>query len=93
VVIDVDAVADAVDSCPAVVRRSAGRAVEVATYLPGHRVEGVRAGDGRIEVHVEVCYGSHLPSVADEIRSAVAARTGIDPVDVVIADVDLEGAT
>lgn len=67
--------------------------MEVATYLPDRRVEGIRTGDGRIEVHVEVRYGSHLPSVADEIRSAVAARVGTDAVDVVIADVDMEGAT
>jgi uncharacterized alkaline shock family protein YloU len=93
VVIDVDAGADAVDACPAVVRRSSGRGVEVATYLPGRRVEGIRADEGRIEVYVDVRYGSHLPSVADEIRSAVATRVGTEAVDVVITDVDMEGAT
>ncbi|MDP9419979.1 MAG: hypothetical protein M3P53_07510 [Actinomycetota bacterium] len=88
--IDVDAIATAVDACPSVVRRATGRGVEVASYLPGRRVEGIRTGDGRVEVHVEVRYGVPLPLAADEIRAAVVACTpGVD-VDVVIADLDVE---
>ena len=90
-VIDAEAVAAAVDACPSVVRRSAGRGVEVATYLPGRRIEGIRWDDGRVEVHVEVRYGSRLPAVAEEIRSAIAGHVAGHAVDVVIADVDVEG--
>ena len=89
--LDVDAIAEAVDACPSVVRRSAGRGIEVATYLRGRRVEGIRAEDGRVEVHVEVRYGSRLPAVADEIRAAIAAHVGGSVIDVVIADVAIEG--
>ncbi len=88
--IDVDAVASAVDSCTSVVRRGAGRGVEVASYLPGRRVEGIRTGDARVEVHVEVRYGVPLPVAAEEIRAAVAACAPGMAVDVVIADLDVE---
>lgn len=91
--IDVDAVAGAVDGCRSVIRRSPGRGTEVASYFPGRRVEGIRTGDGRVEVHVEVRYGTPLPVVADEIRTAVAARAPDVPVDVVIADLDAEGSS
>ena len=89
-VIDADAVAEAVDACPSVVRRSAGRGVEVATYLPGRRIEGIRWDEDRVEVHVEARFGARLPAVADEVRSAVASHVGGKAVDVVIADVDVE---
>ncbi|MDP9006338.1 MAG: hypothetical protein M3N15_05415 [Actinomycetota bacterium] len=88
--VDVDAVAQAVDACPSVVRRGGGPGVEAASYLRGRRVEGIRSGDGRVEVHVVVGDGTPLPLVADEIRAAVAARAPGVAVDVVIADLDVE---
>lgn len=88
--IDVDAIADAVDRCPSVVRRSAGRGTEVATYLRGRRVEGIRCRNDRVEVHVEAGYASHLPSVAEEVRSAIAEHVAGAGIDVVIADIDLD---
>ena len=88
--VDLDVIARAVDACPSVVRRSAGRGVEVATYLRGRRVEGIRDVEGRVEVHVEVRYGSRLPAVADEIRSAIAGHVGGGAIDVVIDDVATE---
>ena len=90
--IDVDAVAEAVDACPAVVRRSGGAGTEVATYLRGRRVEGVRTSEGRLEVHIVAAAGTPLRQLADEIRAALGGVAPGVPVDVVIADLASEAA-
>ncbi|CAN5791332.1 hypothetical protein BH24ACT2_BH24ACT2_04720 [soil metagenome] len=88
--IDVDEVVRTVEDCPSVVRLVPGSSVEVATYLPGRRVPGVRVHDGVLEVHVAARYGQPLPEVADEVRRALAEVVGRHPVAVFIDDLDLE---
>ncbi|CAN5231852.1 hypothetical protein BH24ACT1_BH24ACT1_07170 [soil metagenome] len=88
--IDADEIARIVQSCPSVARMAPGAAVEVATYLPGRRVPGVRLLEGSVEVHVIAHYGRPLPEVADEVRRALTAETGDRPVAVFIDDLDLE---
>lgn len=85
-----EAVADAARSCPGVVRLASGSPVEVATYLPGRRVHGVRFGDGVVEVHVVARPGTVLPDLARSIRKAVAAVVPSHTVDVYVDDLDLE---
>ena len=50
--VDPDAVSAAALSCSQVARLSGGLAGEVATYLPGRRVAGIRIGDDEVEVHI-----------------------------------------
>jgi uncharacterized alkaline shock family protein YloU len=68
---DPDALAAAVLACPAVVAMSAGRVGEVATYLPGRRVAGVRVRDKEVTVHVVARYGPTVAEIAAQVRQTV----------------------
>lgn len=82
-----DLVASAVLAVPGVTALHAGSFGEVATYLPGRRVVGVRLRDEVAEVHVVVAMGASLLDVADVVRHTVAPLVGT-PVQVVVEDVD-----
>ena len=90
--VDVEVVATVVAACPSVARLYGGRASEVATYLPGRRVEGVKLGEEQLEVHVVAAWDVPLPQVADEVRGAATPVGGGLPVDVYIDDVDIPPA-
>ena len=91
--VEADVIAAAVLGCPAVVRLHSGSSVrQVATYLPGRRVAGVRADERSVEVSVVAAAGVALPEVAAQVRSALAPLAGRRPVDVHIADVLLPEA-
>ena len=81
-----DAVATATLSVPGVTGLHAGSFGEVATYLPGRQVAGVRLRDDSTEVHISVAMGSPLLEVAEEVRSTVAGLVR-GPVEVVVEDV------
>jgi uncharacterized alkaline shock family protein YloU len=81
-------IARAVSDCPSVARLSPGVMGEVATYLAGRRVVGVRLREA-IEVHVVARYGVTVEHLATEVRAAVAALVAL-PVDVYVDDVDVE---
>ena len=85
--IDVDAVAAAVRSCPAVDDLDGGRLGEVATSLPGRRVPGIRISDDRIEVHVRGVWDQPVGLIADQIRGVLATLNGGRIIDVVLTDV------
>lgn len=85
-----EAVADAVAACPGVVRLGTGSTIEVATYLPGRRVHGVRMGDDGVEVHVVARPGTVLPALAEAIRGVVTAVVPAQIIDVYIDDLDTE---
>jgi hypothetical protein len=89
--IDADAVAERTAGCRSVARLSAGPFGEVATYLPGRRVRGVRLVDGQIEVHVVACWNVRVPELAAEVRAAVGPIAAGHPVDVHVDDVDVPG--
>jgi uncharacterized alkaline shock family protein YloU len=94
---DAEAVAAAAVACAGVLALTRGSdVVEIATYLPGRRVLGVRVGPGRAEVHIVVEYGANVVAVADRVRAAVlaAVQGANDPppqVDVYIDDVQGPG--
>ncbi len=82
-----DLIAAAVTAVPGVVSLHAGSFGEVATYLPGHRVPGIRTRpDGVIEVHVTLSYGVPVRDTAARVRAA-AATVVADVVDVTVEDV------
>lgn len=81
-----DVIATAVLACPQVAALSGGQVGEVATYLPGRRVTGVRITPHGVEVCVVGRYGPTVAEIADSVRDAVRRVAGSGPVDVVIAD-------
>jgi uncharacterized alkaline shock family protein YloU len=87
---DADAIAAAALSCPGVSGLHGGPLNEVAAYLPGRTVPGVRLAEDRIEVHVVARYGTVLPTLADQVHAAVAPQAGGFPVEVHIADLDID---
>ncbi len=86
---DPDAVVAAVLAVPAVVRLDGGVAGEVATYLPGRRVHGVRLLDDRVVVHVAVDTSQDVRVTAEQVRDVVAPLVDGQVVDVVVADLVL----
>ena len=87
---DADAIAAAAMACPGVSGLHGGPLNEVAAYLPGRTVPGVRLAEDRVEVHVVARYGTVLPTLADRVRTAVAPQAGGLPVEVHIADLDID---
>jgi len=68
-----DRVAAAVLSVPGVHDLHGGVLGEVATYLPGRRVAGVRLLDGVTQVHLVLEWDAPMSATIDEVRSRVAA--------------------
>lgn len=85
-------IAAAVAGCPAVARLHGGAYGEVATYLPGVLVTGVRAGDEVIAVHVTGVWPATLAEIASQVRAAVEPFGGAIPVSVTVEDLELPGA-
>ena len=81
-----DRIAAAVLAVPGVAGLHAGMFGEVATYLPGRRVTGVRIGSDAVEVHVSVVIDVPIRATAIAVRQAVAPLTTL-PVDVTVEDV------
>ena len=59
---------------------------EVATYLPGRRVEGVRIRDDHVEVHLVLVWGFPVLETAERVRAVVSPIAG-RRVDVAVQDV------
>lgn len=89
---DPDAITAAVLACSTVAGLSGGVAGEVATYLPGRRVTGLRIDDLTVTVHVIGRYGPSMAEIGDQVGSAVAPLAGGRAVDVVIEDLETAGA-
>lgn len=86
-----DRVQSAVRQVPGVVDLHRGMFGEVATYLPGRRVEGISIGPESTEVHVVLAWGAPLVSTVGAIRAATQPLVGTR-VDVYVEDVD-DGVT
>ena len=87
---DAEVVAAAALTCTGVHALTRGNdVVEIATYLPGRRVLGVRVAPGHAEVHIVADYGFNVAEVANRVRDAVRATSGSLPpaVDVFVEDV------
>ena len=66
----------------------AGTFGEIATHLPGRRVNGVRVGRSGVEVHVVIYLDTDVAGVARGVRAAaVAAAPGASGYTVVVEDV------
>jgi len=80
-----DEVAALVLSVPGVAGLHAGRFGEVATYLPGRRVTGVKLGEEVAEVHVVLRFDAPLRTVAQQIHAVLATVVTV-PVQVFVED-------
>lgn len=58
-------------ACPYVAAMSGGTLGEVATYLPGRRIRGVRITPENIDLHVVGVFGPSITQIAAQIRAAV----------------------
>lgn len=81
-----DRVATAVLGVEGVSGLHGGSFGEVATYLPGRRVTGVRLREDGSDVHVTIGLGARVPDVATRVREAVGA-VAPGSVEVVVEDV------
>src|SRR4051794_8724340 len=88
-----DAVAASVLQVPHVSDLGGGVAGEVATYLPGRSIRGVRITDDRVEIHIEVQPDRPVREIAADVRAAVRALAGARDVDVFVDDIALNPPT
>jgi hypothetical protein len=86
---DAEAIAAAVRACPGVADLYGGLAGELATYLPGRRVTGLRVRPDFVEVHVVGRYGVRVADIAGQVRRAVSRVAPGLRVDVLIDDLDV----
>ncbi len=84
---EADAVAGAVLRCSGVAGLHAGGLRQIATYLPGRRVVGVRVDDETVEVAVVAAFGVPVEVLAGQVRAALVPLARGRPVDVYVADV------
>jgi uncharacterized alkaline shock family protein YloU len=84
---DADTVAGIARAVPGVVGLHAGMFGEVATYLPGRRVAGVRVADHTIDVHLTVDADAKVRETAAAVRQAVADAYPAHAIDVTVEDV------
>jgi len=82
---DAERIAAAVTAVKGVAGLHAGMFGEVATYLPGRRVSGIRIGADRVDVHVSLALDAPVRSTATAIQRAVAEIADL-PVDVTVED-------
>ena len=82
----VDALVDVVLGVPGVSDLHGGAIGEVATYLPGRRVVGIRMRPEATAIHVALRLGAPVRETAAAVRAAVAAIAP-GPVDVTVEDV------
>jgi hypothetical protein len=85
-------VARAAVACPEVARLSEGAVAEVASYLPGRRVPGVRVVDDTVEVHIVARWGRPLPEVGEAVAAAVTPVAAGRPVRVFVEDLEVPPA-
>ena len=90
--VDVDAVAAAVQACPAVSGLYGGRGDAIASYLPGRRVAGIEVVDGEPVVHVRSRWGIPARELLGQVAVALRPVIGSRHFEVVVADIDGEAA-
>jgi hypothetical protein len=86
--VNVDGVASAVQGCPGVSGLDGGRFGEVASYLPGRRVQGVAVRADSVTVQVRSRWGVSAPDLLSQITAVLAPLIGGRRVEVVVADID-----
>lgn len=86
----VDRVVAAVTAVPGVHGLHGGLLGEVATYLPGRRVAGVRLRDPGCDVHLVLQWGAPVARTTEDVRAALAGLVS-GPVTITVEDVAAPG--
>lgn len=81
-----DRITAAVLGCPSVAGLHGGRFGEVATYLPGRRVPGVRLTATEVAVHLVGLYPATVAEIDAQVRAAVAPHLAGLPLAITIED-------
>ncbi|MGI8449720.1 MAG: hypothetical protein ACR2MP_21580 [Streptosporangiaceae bacterium] len=84
--VDLDAVAAATRSCPAIDDLSSGPWGGVVSYLPGRQVAGVRVAPDHVVISVRGRWGVPVSEMARQVRTAVMPLVASRRVDLVVAD-------
>jgi hypothetical protein len=86
--VNVDAVSRVVQACAGVAALFGGRFGEVASYLPGRRVPGVRVDRDAVHIQVKARWGATAHDLLSQISSVAAPLVGHRRVEIVVADID-----
>lgn len=81
-----DTVAAATSAVSGVAGLHGGEFGEIATYLPGRKVLGVRIDDQHCDIHITAEYPSDVNGVARGVRDAVSPLVTV-PVSVTVEDI------
>ena len=84
---DADTAAGIARAVPGVVGLHPGMFGEVATYLPGRRVAGVRVTDAAIDLHLVVASDAPVRHTAAAVRRAVGEAFPATAVNVTVEDI------
>lgn len=90
---DPDALVAATLACPYVAAMSGGELGEVATYLPGRRIRGIRIGNETLDVHVVGTYGPAIGDIVNQVRDAVEGLAPGRTLSVHVDDLDVPPST
>ena len=85
--IDVDHLRTAVLRCSGVAGLGSGTIGELATYLPGRRVPGIRVTPELVELEICAAWGSPAKLIASQIWEALATVVPDRPVEILITDI------
>ena len=80
-----------VQACPAVVALHGGPFGEVATYLPGRRVRGVRVTEEEVDIHVVGRYPATVTEIATQVRAALAEHISDRALHIRVEDLAVPG--
>jgi hypothetical protein len=85
--LDVDDIEAAVLGCSGVAGLGSGIIGELATYLPGRRIPGIRITEERVELEICAAWGVPAKLIAGQIWSALGSVVTDRPVEIVVTDV------
>jgi hypothetical protein len=85
--LDVDDIYAAVLACPGVAGLGSGMIGELATYLPGRRVPGIRVTPQLVELEVCARWGPPAQEIGRQIWGALASVVTDRPIAIAITDI------
>jgi hypothetical protein len=85
--LDVDDISAAVLACPGVAGLGSGTIGELATYLPGRRVPGIRVSAQLVQLEICAAWGPSAQQIGRQIWEALAAVVTDRPVEIAITDI------